>query len=65
MGQSATLYRVSQNTFEKLNQPNNQQKFDINSAKSYSIFEDSFMALEYLLSKDQNDSTIEIINEIF
>ena len=65
MSQSATLYRVSQNTFNQLLNPDNKQKFDINSAKSHSVFQGSFMGLEYILSKGQDNSTIELVNEIF
>ncbi|GAB2843265.1 DUF1877 family protein [Ferruginibacter profundus] len=65
MSQSATLYRISQDTFKQLDKPDNKQKFDINSAKSYSIFQGSFMALEYILSKGQSNSTTELVNEIF
>jgi hypothetical protein len=65
MSQSATLYRISQDTFKQLDKPDNKQKFDINSAKSYSIFQGSFMALEYILSKGQSNSTTELVTEIF
>ncbi|MDJ1499639.1 DUF1877 family protein [Xanthocytophaga agilis] len=65
MSQSATLYRVSQDTFKQLDNPNNTQGFDIDSAKSYSIFEGSFMALDYILSKGKDNSTTNLINEIF
>jgi hypothetical protein len=65
MSQSATLYRISKDTFNQLDKPDNKQKFDINSAKSYSIFQGSFMALEYILSKGQNNSITELVNEIF
>lgn len=65
MSQSATLYRVSKDTFIQLNKPDNKLSFDINSAKSYSVFLGSFMGLNYILSKGQNDATIEIVNQIF
>jgi hypothetical protein len=65
MSQAATLYRVSQDAFEQLNKPHNKQRFDTNSAKSYSVFDGSFMALEYILSKGKDHTTIELIKEIF
>jgi hypothetical protein len=65
MSQSATLYRISTDSFKMLDEPDNKQKFKINSAKSYSIFQGSFMALEYILSKGQNNSTTQLVNEIF
>ena len=65
MSQSATLYRVSQDIFKQLDKTDNKQRFDINSAKSYSVFQGSFMALEYILSKGQNSLTTELVTEIF
>jgi len=65
MSQTATLYRISQDVFKKLSNPDVKQKFDIDSAKDHSIFQGSFMALEYILSKGQGDSTVEFIKEIF
>lgn len=65
MSQSATLYRISEDIFRQLDKPDNKQKFDINSAKNYSIFQGSFLGLEYILSKGQDNSKIELINEIF
>ncbi len=65
MSQSATLYRISKETFRQLENSGNKQKFDISSAKSYVIFQGSFMGLEFILSKGQDASTSDLINEIF
>lgn len=65
MSQSATLYRVSKEPFMQLNMPDNKQRFDFNMAKSDALFDGSFMALEYILSKGQDNSTIEIVKQIF
>ena len=66
MSQSATLYRVSQDSFGQLERSNNKKAFNIPSiSKSYTTFQGSFMALEFILSKGQEVSTIEIISEIF
>ena len=65
MSQSATLYRVSKETFLQLNLPDNKQSFDFNMAKSDALLDGSFMALEYILSKGQDNSTIEIVKQIF
>ncbi len=62
MSQSATLYRVSKDIFEQLGSGG---EFDTSSAKNYTIFESSFMGLEYILSKKQDISTTKLINEIF
>jgi hypothetical protein len=65
MSQSATLYRVSQDFFEQLNNQGHKQKFDVDAAKSYSVFQGSFMALEFILSKGQDKSIAELVNEMF
>jgi Domain of unknown function (DUF1877) len=65
MSQSANLYRISQEYFNKLESSGLTRKFEINSSKNYSIFEGSFMALEYILSKGRNETESELIKEIF
>ena len=65
MSQSATLYRISQDTFEHLVKLDSKSQFDIASAKSHSTFQGSFMGLEYILSKGQDVSTTELVREIF
>jgi hypothetical protein len=65
MSQSATLYRVSKDIFKLLDKPGNKQKFDIDSAKGHALFQGSFIGLEYILSKGQDNSTTELISEIF
>jgi hypothetical protein len=65
MSESATFYRISKETFEKLKFSNNPSMFDISLAKNYITFQGSFMGLEYLLKKGQNDQTKELISEIF
>ena len=66
MSQSATLYRISRDTFKRFAKSDNKQQFDIVSiSKSYSTFQGSFVGLEYILSKGQDISTTEFINQIF
>jgi hypothetical protein len=65
MSQSATLYRISKETFEQLRSSEDSRNFDIASAKNYTSFHGSFMGLEYLLSKGQGERTRELISEIF
>ncbi|MFN0293040.1 DUF1877 family protein [Pedobacter helvus] len=65
MSQSATLYRISNDTFRQLETSADRPQFEISSAKNYTTFQGSFMGLEYILSKGQDISTTEIINEIF
>jgi Domain of unknown function (DUF1877) len=66
MGQSATLYRISEDTFAQLEKSDTKHQFDIYStSKSYSGFQGSFVALEYILSKGQDTKTAQIVSEIF
>jgi len=66
VSQSATLYRVTQETFLQLETSNERGQFNIPAiAKSYSIFQGSFMGLEFVLSKGQNKETADLIAEIF
>ena len=65
MSQTATLYRVSQDTFEKLKASSTSRRFDIAAAKNYTTFQGSFMGLEYLLSKGQDQQKTELVSEIF
>jgi hypothetical protein len=65
MSQSATLYRISNDTFRQLETSAGRPQFEISSAKNYTTFQGSFMGLEYILSKGQDIPTTEIINEIF
>lgn len=65
MSQSATLYRVSQEVFNRLEKSGGKERFEISSAKSYTIFQGSFMGLEYILSKGQDAATAGLISEIF
>ncbi|PTS94442.1 hypothetical protein DBR11_23315 [Pedobacter sp. HMWF019] len=65
MSQSATLYRISRTTFIQLENLGNDVSFDMSSAKSYVTFEDSFLGIAYVLSKNRNDLDRELINGIF
>lgn len=67
MSQSAVLYRISVASFKKLERSEQKCVFDIPSiAKSNTIFQGSFMALEFILSKGRHDTeTIKLIREIF
>ena len=66
MSQAATLYRISNQNFIKLEKLDNKNQFDFNShSKDATTFEGSFMALEYILSKGQENLVSELINEIF
>jgi len=66
MSQSATLYRVSAATFHQLKSTENRDTFDIAAiSKSYSIFSGSFMGIEFVLTKEQDETTTTILSEIF
>lgn len=63
MGQSTTYYRISNETFIELETSGD--KFDLSSAKSYVTLEKSFMGLEFVLSKNQEDAVVEQVKELF
>lgn len=66
MSQSATLYRISQETLSQLETSEERGEFDLTAiAKSHSIFQGSFMGLEFVLSKGQQKETVDLITEIF
>jgi Domain of unknown function (DUF1877) len=65
MSKSATLYRVSKDTFEQLKSSDNSRKFDSSSTKSFATFQGSFVGLEYILTKGQDQLTTELLSEIF
>ncbi|MDF2193787.1 DUF1877 family protein [Paraflavitalea sp. CAU 1676] len=65
MGQSVTLYRVGKHEFRQLEQSAGRQQFEVSAAKNHVTFQGSFMGLEYVLSKGQDDSTVELVRGIF
>jgi Domain of unknown function (DUF1877) len=68
MGQSATLYRVSTESFKVIEESENKDRSNLIThklRKDYSTFEDSFMAIEYILEKGESPSTKELISQIF
>ena len=66
MSQAATLYRISNNEFIELEKLDNKNHFDFNAhSKDATTFEGSFMALEYVLSKGQENMVLELIRQIF
>jgi len=66
MGQSASLYRVSSEVFSQLEISRNKQGSKISSfAKDYAIAQGSFMAIEFLLSKIEDPSAVELAGELF
>ena len=48
MSQSATLYRISQDNFEQIERSKGNLRFDMDSSKSFAIFQGTFMALEFI-----------------
>ncbi len=65
MSQSTTLYSVSPDVFEKLNQPGNKQPFNMDDATSDATFQGSFMALEYYLGKGKDSAHKALAYELF
>jgi len=66
MSQSATLYRLSNNSFEEFKRTVDTQKVDLKKlSRSYETFQGTFMGIEFVLSKNQISETRELILEIF
>ncbi|WP_316793769.1 DUF1877 family protein [Pedobacter frigoris] len=61
MSISVTFYRLSEQAIKRLNES---LKFDADSAKSYATFNGSLEAVAYLLSKQKDNSIVELLNEI-
>jgi hypothetical protein len=64
MSQSTTFYRISKDKFSELDTSGG-HSFEPSLAKNYITLEGSFMALEFILSKNQDDATIEQVKELF
>lgn len=62
MSQSTTLYRISKDKFNELEASGS---FEPSLAKNYITLEGSFMALEFILSKNQDDATADLVKELF
>jgi len=62
MSQATTLYRISKDKFNELEASGS---FEPSMAKNYVTLEGSFMALEFILSKNQDDATADLIKELF
>jgi hypothetical protein len=65
MSQSATLYRITQNNFERVVEANGKKINPVEISEDYSTYGGTFMALPFVLSKNQNADRSNLINEIF
>jgi hypothetical protein len=65
MSQSATLYRISKDTFDQISKSHKEKPFDWSASKSYLTLQGSFMGLEYVLSKGRETSIAKLVNELF
>lgn len=64
MSQNATLYRISQAVFGQIAaQP--EDIAIIEEAKEYITFVQTFEGIRLMLSKDQDDSILPLVNQIF
>jgi len=62
MSQSVTLYRILKTDFEE-NRSDQQQLISL--AKGFATFEQSFLGLDFVLKKGEDDSTQKVLDEIF
>jgi hypothetical protein len=65
MGQSATLYRISQHDFERLKEVGIQNFQLLSTAKERVTFQKTFMGLEFVLAKEGNEDHARIVQWIF
>lgn len=64
MGQSATLYRVSQAVFGQIAaQP--EDVAIIEEAKEYITFEQTFEGIRFILSREQDEHTLPLVDQLF
>ncbi|MFD1293858.1 DUF1877 family protein [Lutibacter holmesii] len=63
MGQSSTLYEIDKLNFEKVKKDTSLFKSDL--SKSYTIFEQNFFGLEFILKKTIDKKLTEKIDQIF
>lgn len=65
MSQSATLYRISNDTFKQFASAGGNELFDLSAAKGYATFQGSFMGLAFILIKQQDEVVTAHVSEIF
>ncbi len=66
MSQFTTIFNISKEFFEELKKNENRKEIKLyNRAKSSYTFQNSFMAIEYVLKKNKSDETKEVLNKIF
>lgn len=65
MSQSATLYRITQDKFKEVEMANGKKINPMRLSEEHSTYQSSFMALEFILSKEKDESTAKLISEIF
>ena len=66
MGQSTTFYRISSDSFKQLKESDNRDDRSIFALnKGYIILQGTNDAIEFLLSKDVDDSSLLLVREIF
>lgn len=66
MSQSTTIYSISKELFDELKNSENRKEIKIhNRVKDYYTFENSFMGIEFVLTKDKSEPTKNILNQIF
>lgn len=64
MSQSITLYRVSQENFEAM-RANPEGTVILNISKDNLVFPQTFEGLKFILSKDQDEETISLLEQLF
>jgi hypothetical protein len=66
MSQSTTIYSVSKELFSELKNSGNRREINVhNRTKDFYTFQNSFMGIEFLLTKDKSELHKKILNQIF
>jgi hypothetical protein len=66
MCQSTTIYSISKKLFDELKNSKNRKEFIIhNRVKDYYTFQNSFIGIEFVLTKDKSEPTKNILKQIF
>ena len=66
MSQTTTIYSISKELFVELKNSENRKEIKIhNRAKDFYTFQNSFMGIEFVLTKNKSETTKSVLNQIF
>lgn len=66
MSQSTTIYSISKRLFEELKKSENRREIEIHKkAKKYYTFQNSFLGIEFVITKNKSETDKKILSQIF